>query len=113
MPTNQLPLDSEHNVKTNMTPEEFAEILNLRCTAEGVYDIEDPKKKALAIADVTARTLIQGIKDPAEVVKFYKSQLDRKLHEKVQEAKRALSVQEFNRWQRAVESGQISLDAGA
>jgi rubrerythrin len=104
-----IPLDSQHMVKTKLTPDEFAKALQEQIKAHGVDKIEDPMKKGAAIAALVFHIQAQSIDGESEAVKFYKSRLDRALRDKVQEMKREMSVAEFQRWRRAVESGEIKL----
>lgn len=104
-----LALDSKDNVRTTLTPRQYATILQERMTAEDVHQIEDPKKKALAIASLTFQIQIDHIDGPAESVKFYKARLDAQLEAKLREIKNELSAREFERWKKAYESGEVKL----
>lgn len=104
-----IPLDSQHMVKTNLTPDEFAKALQEQMKAHGVHEIEDPQKKGAAIAALTFHIQVQSIDGEDEATKFYKSRLDRALHDKLKELKREMSAAEFRRWQHAVQTGQVKL----
>lgn len=110
MATN-VPLDSLHNVRTTLTPRQYATILAERIKAEEVDKIEDPRKKGFAIATISLQIQIEHIDGPEEAVKFYKTRLDAQLDAKLKEIKRELSRAEFERWRKAYEAGEISLGA--